>query len=37
MIRDRFAEAAAERHVAFWPGVEIKVDDERALLDGGRR
>jgi hypothetical protein len=37
MIRARLVVAAAESHVAFWPGVEIEVDDERALLDGGRR
>jgi hypothetical protein len=36
MIRARFAVAAAESHVAFWPGPEIEVDDKRALLDGGR-
>jgi hypothetical protein len=37
MIRARFTVDAAERHVAFWPHVEIGVDDERALLDGGCR
>jgi hypothetical protein len=37
MIRARFTVAAADSHVAFWPGVEIEVDEERELLDGGRR
>jgi hypothetical protein len=37
MSRARLTVAAVESHVAFWPGVEIKVDDEWALLDGGRR
>jgi hypothetical protein len=37
MIRARLTLAAVESHVAFWPGVAIEVDDERALLDGGRR
>jgi hypothetical protein len=37
MIRARFAVAAAESHVAFWPDAEVGVGDERVFLDRGRR